>query len=180
MKETVMMYGTVMVLAMICGQSDMNSTPQDFQEFGKLMVGRWSGDITLIADWPGMKKKAGEKLINYSTVQWAADGRAFINTAVGGETTGIGFWTFDPVAKQIRLRAIDSAGVAIDAVVWKEDSTKWGVKITGGGLPDGTKEEGAGHFLFKDGGRSYMVEADITLGGKPLLKLHDTYVKLTP
>jgi hypothetical protein len=173
-----MTYGTVMVLAMVCGQSDMHSTPQDFQELGKLMVGRWSGDITLIADWPGMKKKAGEKLINYRTAQWAADGKAFTDTVVGGETTGISLWIFDPVAKQIRQRAVDSAGGSIDAIAWKEDSARWGFKVTSGGLADGTKMEGTGHLLFTDGGKSYVVEADVTLGGKPLLKLHDTYVRL--
>jgi hypothetical protein len=178
MKEIVMTYATVMVVAMICGQSDMSSTPQDFQEFGNLMVGRWSGNITLIADWPGMKKKAGEKLINYHTSQWAADGKAVTATAVGGETTAIWLWTFDPIAKQIRLRAVDSAGGSFDEVCWKESSTKWNIRITGGGLADGTKLEGAGHILFKDGGKSYVVEADVTLGGKPLPKLHDTYVKL--
>ena len=30
---------------------DTTSTPEDFREFGKLMVGRWSSDITLITGY---------------------------------------------------------------------------------------------------------------------------------
>jgi hypothetical protein len=173
-----MFYSTTLVLAMALGQADMTSTPEQFQECGKLVIGRWSGDVTLIADWPGMKKKAGEKLINYRSAHWVADGKVFIDTTVGGETTGTALWIYEPVTKQIVLRVIDSAGVTIEAVVWKESSSKWGFKITGGGLADGRKEEGAGHFLFKDGGQSYVVEGDITLGGQALPKLSDTYTRL--
>ena len=64
-----MLSSTVLVLAVALGQADMTSTPKEFQEFGELMVGRWSADITLIADWPGMKKEAGEKLIGYCTAR---------------------------------------------------------------------------------------------------------------
>ena len=101
-----MFYGTTLVLAMALGQADMTSTPEQFQEFGKLVIGRWSGDVTLIADWPGMKKKAGEKLINYRSAHWVADGKAFVDTAVGGETTSTAPWIYEPVTKKIVLLAI--------------------------------------------------------------------------
>ena len=144
-----MLTSVVLALAMAAGQGDLTSTPEEFQEFGSLMVGRCSADITLIADWPGMKKKAGEKLVGYRDTRWVADGKGFISTSVGGETTGFDLWVYDPIAKQIQLSGIGSAGGSLRAVVWKESADKWGFKITGGGLADGRKCGGEGHFLFK-------------------------------
>lgn len=173
-----MLSSTVVVLAVVLGQGEMTSTPEEFQEFGSLVVGRWSGDITLIADWPGMKKKAGEKLINYMTVQWVADGKSFIATTVGGETTNFSLWFYDPIAKQIQVSTPDSAGGTLHAVIWKVSRGKWGFKVTGGGLADGRKSGGEGHILFEDDGNTQILEGDMTLGGAPLPKLRDVYTRL--
>ena len=64
------------------------------------------------------------------------------------------------------------------AVVWKESAGKWGFKLTGGGLADGRKNGGTGRLLFTDGGKTYIVEGNTTLDGKPLLKLRDVYTRL--
>ena len=114
-----MFNSTVLVLTVVLGQGDMTSTPEEFQEFGNLLVGRWSGDITLIADWPGMKKKAGEKFIGYDTVRSVADGKGFVSTSVGGETAGFALWLYEPTSKRILLRTVDSEGGSFQAVVWK-------------------------------------------------------------
>ena len=87
-------------------------------------------------------------------------------------------WVYDPVAKQIVLRTIDSPGGSLEAVLWKESASKWSFKITAGGLADGRKSGGSGHILFKDGGNTYIVGGNLTLDGKPLLKLHDVYTRL--
>ena len=168
----------LLAVSMAAVQGDMTSTPEEFQEFGELNVGRWSGDVTLIADWPGMKKKAGEKLIAYSTVRWIADRKGFIWESVGGEITGFELWLYDPIAKRIRWRGLDSEGGYIEAVVWKVSATKWGVNVIGGGLADGRKHGGEGHLLFKDGGKTLIYEGSMTLGGKKLPKLRDVYTRL--
>ncbi len=54
------------------------STPEDFQALGELRVGRWTSEVTLIADFPGLSKKAGEKLVVYDTFTWEADSKAFL------------------------------------------------------------------------------------------------------
>ena len=174
------MSSTVLALAMAVavGQDDMTSTPEEFQEFGNLMVGRWSGDVTLIADWPGMKKKAGEKLIIYRTSRWVADGKGFIDTSVGGETTDFALWLYEPISRRILLRTVSSEGGGLQAVLWKESATKWPFKITGGGLADGRKQGGEGHFRFEDAGHTLVGEGNLTLGGKALPKLHDVYTRL--
>lgn len=170
--------GVVIAVSLTVGQTDITSTAEEFQEFGHLNVGRWSGDITLIADWPGMKKKAGDKLIAYSTVRWIVDKRGFIWQTVGGETTGFELWLYNPISKRILWRGVDSEGGCMEAVVWKMDSDKWGFKVIGGGLADGRKHGGEGRLVFKDGSKTLVVEGKMTLGGEKLPKLRDVFTRL--
>ena len=174
-----MLNSAVLVLAIAVGQTDMTSTAEEFQELGKLRVGRWTSEVTLIADWPGLKKKAGEKLVVYGTVSWAADQKAMTGTGVGGENTGIFLSGYDAASKQIILRNFGSAGGNHEMVIWKESPTKWAWKVTGGGLPDGKKFGGTGHWIFSDDGKTLNIRGDVTIDGKPApLKLDDVHTRL--
>jgi hypothetical protein len=170
-----MLTTAAMVLAMAVGQ---NSTAEDFREFGDLMTGRWSGDVTLIADWPGLKKKAGEKLVNYHTRTWVADKKGFISNNVGGETSGFSLCGYDPIKKRIWMKHIDSAGGSFELTVRKESSTKWAWTVADG-QSDGKKLGGAGHWTFSEDGKSYVLTGNVTIDGKPTPKeLRDTYTTL--
>lgn len=153
------------------------ATVEDFKEFGSLMVGRWSGDVTLIADWPGQKKKVGDKIISYATRRWVSDGHAIVATTHAGTAIGNEFWTFDPASKQIKISRTDSGGTFLDVTIWKETSTKWGWSI-GGGQLDGKKLGGTGHWIFSGNGSTAVLQGDVTLDGEPLPKLKDTLTRL--
>ena len=43
--------------------ADETSTPAEFRELAELCVGRWAGDITFIADWPGEKLGRGSEVL---------------------------------------------------------------------------------------------------------------------
>ena len=153
------------------------STPEEFHEFASLMSGRWSGDVTLIADWPGQNKKAGEKIIAYAHRNWASDQKAIVSSDNGGTACANELWHYDPVSKQIKISRIGSGGTRLEVTIWKETSEKWGW-TTLGGLADGKKLTGTGHWVFKDQGKTAILQGDTTLAGKPLPKLKDVYTRL--
>lgn len=156
---------------------DTTSSPEDFREFGKLMVGRWSSDITLIAPWPGQDKKAGEKITGYANRRWVSDRRAVVATTTGGSAIGNEFWTYDPENKHIKLYRTDSGGTHIQVTVWKETPSRWAWKVAGGQL-DGQQLSGTGHWIFQDNNRTAILQGDVSLGGKPLPKLKDLHTRL--
>jgi hypothetical protein len=50
------------------------------------------------------------------------------------------------------------------------------VGLPGGGcLADGTKYEGQGEMVFKDGGNTLVYEGTFTVNGKKAIDLHDVY-----
>ena len=174
-----MVSSVVLVLAMAAGQADITSTPEEFQEFGNLFVGRWSGEVTLITDWPGLSEKAGERLVTYGTRRWVSDKKGILGTGVGGETTGTSLFGYDAVAKHIWHRNVGSAGGNFDAILWKEGPSKWGWKLTGGGLADGKAFGGTGQYVFSEDGKSYVITGNLTIGGKPTaIPLNDTHIRL--
>ncbi len=154
------------------------ATAAEFEEFGNKVVGRWVDDITLIADWPGLKKKRGDKMVGYTTVRWAAGKKAIISNSVGGETTGLGLWTHDPISKKINVKIVDSAGSVLDAVVWKESEDKWAFRMTGS-IADGRKQKGSGYIVFSDGGKTQTLSSNnMTLDGEGIGELNDVSHRL--
>ncbi|MCR4412742.1 MAG: hypothetical protein NUV77_09995 [Thermoguttaceae bacterium] len=162
--------GVVLVASAALGQAAPAENP--LAEFGELMVGRWIGDVTLIADWPGIGKK-GEKVVSHMSVRWIADRRGLEDESFGGQGTGKSIYFWDPASKRIRVYAIDSGGTTADYQVWRQDG-KW-VFRGGGCLADGTKYEGQGEMVFKDGGNTLVYEGTFTVNGKKAIDLHDVY-----
>ena len=179
MLRTTLLILSLVIPASLCESQAQESTAADFQAFGELWVGRWTSEVTLIADWPGLSKKAGDKLVVYNSHAWAADKQAIICTHAGGETAGVTLWGFDPAAKRIFCRQVGSAGSSFELTVTKETESKWNWEVVGGGLPDGKKFGGKGYYLFEDGGRKYSVVGDVTIDGVPTpKKLNDTHHRL--
>ena len=60
---------TIFTIGMLCtlqGRADHHikkSTVKDFEEFSKILEGRWLVDIVFITDWPGLDRKKGDKII---------------------------------------------------------------------------------------------------------------------
>ena len=135
---------------MLVGQAgDGSANPADFQEFGQLMVGRWIGEVTLIADYPGIGKK-GEKVIGHSVTRWIADQQALENEWFGGQGTGKSITFFDPASKKVVQQVVDSGGTIARWENWKEGD-KW-VFRGGETLANGSKTEGRGSTVVRDDG----------------------------
>lgn len=166
--------GAVLVAAVMAGQTAGPAAPQDtpLKEYGELITGRWIGDITLIADWPGLGKK-GEKVAGHWSVRWIADKKGLEDEAYTGKGTGKSIYFFDPGSKKIRNIGVDSGGTTFEMEIWKEGD-KWVAKSLGY-LADGTKCEGNFTLTAKDGGNTLVIEGTGTVGGKETLPLHDVY-----
>lgn len=166
-------FSIALAASMVVGQTEGGSaTPEDFAEYGDLMVGRWIGEVTLIADYPGIGKK-GEKVIGHAVTRWISDRRGLEGEWFGGQGVGksIAFW--DPASKRIVQYAVDSGGTIARWQIWKEGD-KW-VFEGGETLPDGSKTEGKGATIVKDGGSTLVFEGTFTMNGKKTMDMHDVY-----
>ncbi len=162
--------GAILAVSVVWGQSPPQDDP--LKEYGELIVGRWLGDVTLVADWPGIGKQ-GEKVGGHWAVRWTADRRGLEDEWYGGNGTGKSIYFWDPTKKKIRNVGVDSGGTVFDVEIWKEGD-KWVSRGTGA-LADGTKTVGTTIANVKDGGNTIVFEGEGTVGGKPMLPLHDVY-----
>lgn len=164
-----------------CESRAQESTAEDFQAFGELWVGRWTSEVTLITDFPGLSKKAGQKLVVYNNHTWTADKKAILDTGAGGETTGVSLWGHDPAAKRIFCKQVGSSGSSFELTITKETDSKWNWEVVAGGLPDGGKFGGNGYYVFAedDDGKTLRIVGDVTIDGVPTPhKLDDTHHRL--
>ena len=152
------------------------ATREDFNELMKVMAGRWVGEVTFIADWPGVGKK-GQKVTGYSEIKIAEDGNALSGRNFGG--TGSGTWliVFDAAAKQIKEAGVDSGGTVWTASYFKEGG-KWRYHQTGS-LGDGSKIEGKYAIAISDNGNTHTWTGPTTIGGKSADALHDVFRRVS-
>ncbi|MHB0959072.1 MAG: hypothetical protein ACYC0X_27345 [Pirellulaceae bacterium] len=162
--------GVVLAASVVMGQAEPQDTP--LKEYGELIVGRWIGEVMLVADWPGIGKK-GEKVASHLTVRWIADKKGLEDESFGGQGTGKSIYFYDPTTKKIRNVGVDSGGTSGETEIWKEGD-KWVFK-TSGALADGTKAEGTGVLTVKDGGNTLIFDGEWKLGGTNTLPQHDVF-----
>jgi hypothetical protein len=158
--------------------ADESSTRKDFQEFGELCVGRWAGEITLIADWPGEKNKKGSKVTAYREYTWAADKNAIQVSHNGGTSAATEIIAFDPISKKIKWVSVNTGGAFAVIEIWKKSDDVFGWRLSGGGTPDGQAYGGEGEWRFSKDRKT--ITGSVTLGGKSADPLNDVYVRLSP
>jgi len=157
---------------------DKTATRKEFDEFARLMTGRFSSEIKLIHDWPGFKKKRGDVIAGIRTVTEVADGSAFMVTDAAGTGTHTELCVYNAATKQIESLIAFSGGTVMNVVTWKESSDKWNWALTGS-LEDGKEIKGRGYWEAKDKGKQlHVISDDFTIGGKPTDKLHDKYIRV--
>lgn len=164
---------------LIASAEDPESTPDEFREFGKLLVGRWAGDITLIADWPGQEKKQGEEIVGYSTYSLIADGMGIEWESVAGTTAAKTLIVYDASTKNIKAFNVGTDGGHWQTVIWKKSDDEWAWKLVAGGLVDGRELRGEGSWIFENDGRTHRVQGDVTLAGEALPELNDKYTRVS-
>ena len=140
------------------------SSRAEFEEYCKTWEGRWIGDVTWIADWPGMGKK-GDKVTGYFESKIIADGNALSGVFYGGNGMETSIQYFDPGTKQIKGVAVSSGGTIFHWVVFKKEG-KWQIFDTASSLPDGRKFEGKGTLTISNGGKTLAWAGTATIGGE--------------
>ena len=124
---------------------------KDFAEWCDAWKGRWVGDVTWVADWPGLGKK-GDKVTAYLEITTIEEGNGLVFKFFGGNGSGTVLFAYDAVAKQIKSTTIVSGGYTGTSIIYKKDG-KW-VSEVKGSLPDGKKTEGTTLYAFSDGGKT--------------------------
>ncbi len=148
------------------------ATVQDFEAFQRAMAGRWVGEVTWIADWPGMGKK-GDKVTAYSQIEVAAGGHALLGHFHGGNGTGRWITTYDAASKQIREMGSDSGDTSWICTITM-DSGKFRSRCEGA-LADGTKTTGDNTLTISDGGNTQRWRGTNTIGGQAADPLQDVW-----
>ena len=74
--------GLILIVGARAGVAQETSE-EEFKAYQSAMEGRWVGEVTWIADWPGVGKK-GDKVTGYSAMRAAADGHALVGQFYGG------------------------------------------------------------------------------------------------
>lgn len=157
--------------------ADETSTPEEFRELAQLCVGRWAGEIKLIADWSGQKLGRGAEVLAYRDYQWAVDQKAISIRTTAGTTTSTEIMALDPISKKIRLIGVETNGNFFDLELWKKSENVYGWRIAGGGTEDGRALGGTGEWLFS--GQTKTIKGKVTLGGKEIDPLNDVYSRLS-
>ena len=152
------------------------TTREEFNAFMKAMSGRWVGEITWVADWPGLGKK-GDKVTGYSELRITEDGNALIGKFYGGSGSTTWITVYDAGAKQIRENGVDSGGT-VWTVVYSKTGDKW-VGVQTGSLADGRKIESTMTVTIADNGNTHTWTGPTTVGGKKVDDQHDVYHRVS-
>lgn len=154
----------------------VEGTREEFREYCQMMTGRWVGDVTWDADWPGMGKR-GEKATAYGEIRLAEDGHALVGRFFGG--AGSWTWTavYDAGARQIRSTGVDSGGTIWSVVFQKKDG-KWLLTETGS-MADGTKYDGKYTMTISDNGNVRRTTGVTTVPGKKADALNNVFRRVS-
>ena len=162
MKSTALAIALLMAIS-VSPAFSQTSTPADFEDFCQVVVGRWIGDQTWIADLPGFGNR-GDKVTAYWDGQLAADGKAIVFEFCGGQGIKIGTRFYDPGTKQIRQVGVTSSGSAFQGVFYREDGV-W--KYNGTATEaDGKKVESNMRLMVSDGGETHRWRGTVKIDGK--------------
>jgi hypothetical protein len=156
--------------------SAQESSRDDFKEFCQAIEGRWIGEVTWVADWPGFGKK-GEKVTAYWNGRMAEDGNAIVGQFVGGDGSETSLIYFDAGKKQIRWRMVSSSGAVSESIVFKKDG-KWNQKGCGS-LADGTETAFTNTAIISEGGNKWIWEGTGTVGGEPTADQRDVWRRVS-
>lgn len=152
------------------------STREDFREFCEAIQGRWVGDVTWVADWPGFGKK-GDKVTAYFEGKIAEDGHALVGRFFGGTGSGTSLIIFDAGAKQIKWIGVDSAGGVSHDIIYK-DGKKW-VDKSVGSKADGTKTEYLSTITISNNGNTHTWTGSGKVGGEKVDDQHDVWRRVS-
>lgn len=152
------------------------STLSDFEAYRDALVGRWIGEVTWIADWPGVGKK-GEKATGHVENWPEADGRVLLHSFYGGSGTERSIVVFDAGKGQIREMGSDSGGSTWECVIARQGE-QWTSRCSGS-LADGTPTEGENTLTISDDGNTHRWRGRNAVGGVETDPLQDIWRRVS-
>jgi hypothetical protein len=168
----------VLAASIVLGQADTSDIARrELKEFGDAMVGRWMGEITLVADMPGVGAK-GDRLNGYCTIGWILDKTAIQWDWNVGSLTGRSITVWDARTKQIKEYGSDTGGKIFEKTVIK-DGDKWVWKFLTTAA-DGTKIEETNTISITDDGLTHVhVGTNRTRGSEKLPDYRDVWKRVS-
>jgi hypothetical protein len=128
------------------------SSRNDFREHCQAFQGRWVGEVTLVADIPGVGKR-GEKVTAYSEIRVAEDGNALIGKWYGGNGSATFLAVYDAGAKQIKAMEVTTEGEVGHIIFYKKDK-KW-IEERTGSKSNGTPTKYTNTVTITDNGNTH-------------------------
>lgn len=165
---------TSAVLVLVGAQvgAAQQSSEADFKAFQSAMEGRWVGDVTWVADWPGLGEK-GDKVTGYTELTVGVGGNVLHGRFFAGNGTSQWIFVYDASAKQIRELGSDSGGTMWTCVISK-DGGQWRSQCTGS-LADGSPTTGDYRLTITDGGDTHRWTGRTMVGGEAVDDLQDVW-----
>ncbi|MHB8899641.1 MAG: hypothetical protein ACYC6Y_12915 [Thermoguttaceae bacterium] len=148
------------------------SSQKDFQDYCKALQGRWVGDVTWVADFPGLGQK-GEKVTAYWEGRMSEDGSVLVGKFFGGNGSESSMTYFDAVEKKIKATAVDSGGTVTQILIYRKDG-KWTQKGQAS-FRDGTVSKFTSVATISEDGKTWTWEGTGTVGDKPTADQHDVW-----
>lgn len=173
------LFVTVVLLATLSALPAMaqQATRADFNELARALAGRWVGQVTWVADWPGLGKK-GDKTTGYGENKLSEDGNSVLTRFFGGNGSGSSIIFYDSGAKQIKEVGVDSGGTVFTNIYSKVSATKWAQTQTGS-LADGKKLEGKFEAIVTDNGNTWTWSGTTMIGGVKQDDLRDVWRRVS-
>jgi hypothetical protein len=165
----------VMTCAISAISSAQEASREDFDDFCKMIQGRWIGNVTWVTDWPGLGRK-GDQATCYLDARPMADGNGMLGQFYGGSGSETILWMYDPGAKRIRGTAVDSGGT-VTRLTYHKDGEKWS-EHGEGSLPDGKETKHKATMHVGDDGDSLVFKGSGTIDGKPTDDRNDTWTRV--
>ena len=152
------------------------SSPQDFERVCDLMEGRWVGDVTWLADWPGLGKR-GDKSVAFLNCSRAEDGKGLAIKFFGGSGSATGLAAYDAVNKKIHHIFVVSGGYYGDQEIRVEGDQL--TFVGKGSLPDGREHSTTVIRKFSDNGNQFVDTETGEIEGEPTDKAPQTWRKVS-
>lgn len=152
------------------------STRAEFERFCQILHGRWVGEVTWAADWPGLGKR-GEKSVAFLTYAPTDDGQGMLVKFYAGSGSATGLVAYDAAGQEIRSQFVVSGGyLGSETITFSENQA---TISTNGSLPDGGRNKATAVRTFSEDGLSFVDEASGEIDGVPTDNVRQTFRKVS-
>ena len=132
------------------------ASAEDFRDYCRLAVGKWTGQVSSVASSGSVGSGNGEPQIYNFEARMASGDHAMIREVVGPESMSTALIFYDYSAKKIRTVYTSSTGAISVHTIHRTD-THW-VRHTSLTAPDGSKSEFNATISFSEDGNTETIE----------------------